>query len=76
MKKKIRILAQEINKVCLFEEVKNVSTLSEKKPPLIGLRNRGKKVGIVWLFRDLRYTTMFLRVASIEQLSLTEFNGE
>ena len=35
MKKKIKILAQENNQVCLFEENTNASTLSEKKPPLI-----------------------------------------
>jgi hypothetical protein len=32
--KKFKILAQENNEVCLFEEMTNASALSEKKPPL------------------------------------------
>ena len=37
-KKKFKILAQENNEVCLFEEMTNASALSEKKPPLVTLR--------------------------------------
>ena len=32
--KKVKILAQENNQVCLLEEMTNASALSEKKPPL------------------------------------------
>ena len=35
MKKKIKILAQENNQVCLLEEMTNASALSEIKPPLL-----------------------------------------
>ena len=36
--KKIKILAQEINQVCLFGEMTNATALSEKKPPLEGVQ--------------------------------------
>ena len=38
MKKKIKILAQENNQVCLLEEMTNASALSEKKPPLVDVK--------------------------------------
>ena len=40
MKNKIKILAQENNQVCLFEEMTNASALSEKKPPLGNARGK------------------------------------
>ena len=46
MKKKIKILVQENNQVCLFEEMKNASVVSEKKPPLKKTRGKDFKIGM------------------------------
>ena len=45
MKKKIKIVAQEKNYVCMFGEMTNASALSEKKP-----RFRQKIIGLSWRF--------------------------
>ena len=44
MKKKFKILAQENNQDCLFEEKTNPSALTEKNPPLPVIQKVSEKI--------------------------------